>query len=249
MKSAPCRLVLFLSAVILLSATPSLKAQEASATKALAGPTVTFKFFWEQGRPWTAYKLTVASTGAAHFEGVPSATENGDTDAFQQDFNISTANRDKIFELAKKLNYFKGDFDFHQKRIAKTGEKTLIYHAAPEGGVPGVSAIDNSTSYNFSQNADVQELTRLFQSIATTLDYGRKLAFQYRFDKLGLDARLRELQELQSSKFAEELNAIRPILQKIASDPNTMHISRETAQQLLRSLPAAPETAGNASQP
>ena len=39
----------------------------------------------------------------------------------------------------------------------------------------------------------MQELTRLFLAIANTLDYGRKLAFQYRFDKLGMDARLKEL--------------------------------------------------------
>ena len=101
---------------------------------------------------------------------------------------MSEANRSKIFDLAKKLNYFQGDFDSHLKRIAQTGSKTLEYKSATRHG---------STHYNWSQNPDVQELTRLFLAIATTLDYGRKLSFQYRFDKLGMDARLRELADLQ----------------------------------------------------
>jgi hypothetical protein len=82
----------------------------------------------------------------------------------------------------------------------------------------------------------VQELSRLFVAIANTLDYGRKLSFQYRFDKLGMDARLKELEDIRADHHVEELNAIAPILRKIANDPDMMHISRQTAQQLLLSL-------------
>ena len=59
----------------------------------------------------------------------------------------------------------------------------------------------NSTSYNWSQNADVQELSRLFMAIANTFDYGRKLAFEYRFDKLGMDARLKELEDIRANHY------------------------------------------------
>lgn len=140
---------------------------------------------------------------------------------------MSEANRSKIFDLAKKLNYFQGDYDSHLKRIAQTGSKTLQYASTTAHG---------STTYNFSQNTDVQELTRLFLAIANTLDYGRKLTFQYRFDKLGMNTRLKELQDLRNSNYAEELSAIAPILRKIADDPDMMHISRQTAQALLRTM-------------
>ncbi len=73
----------------------------------------------------------------------------------------------------------------------------------------------------------MEELTKLFEAIATTIDYGRKLAFQYRFDKLGMDERLKELQDLQASHQVEEIRIIAPILRKIASDPNMMNISRQ----------------------
>ena len=204
---------------------------------------VVFLFVWDQGRPWISYSIKVQADGKAHFEGDPNPAETGEGDSFQQDLHVSESNRRKIFDLAKNLNYFQGDFDYH-KKIAQTGKKTLEYQS---------TAIHNSTTYNWSQNADVQALTRIFQSIATTLDYGRKLAYQYRFDKLGMDARIRELEQLQQQGYVEELQAIEPILQKIADDPNLMRISRESAKHLLKAIgPAGPTTTAaqpEASQP
>jgi hypothetical protein len=202
-----------------------LSAQQPAASA--AQPSVTFDLDWGEGIPWQKYSITVQADGNTHFQGTPASEGAGDTDLFQQDFIMSEANRSKIFDLAKKLNYFQGDFDSHLKKIAQTGNKTLQYTSANVHG---------SATYNWSQNADVQELTRLFVAIANTVDCGRKLAFQYRFDKLGMDTRLKELEGLKASHYAEELNAIAPILHKIADDPNMMHISRQTAQQLLRTL-------------
>jgi hypothetical protein len=214
---------------ILLLVLPA-SAQSEAATAA-AQPAVTFDFDWGQGIPWQTYSITVRADGNTHFQGTPAPdVAGGDTDPFQQDFTMSEANRSKIFDLAKKLNYFQSDFDSHLKRIAQTGSKTLEYTSATAHG---------ATTYNWSPNADVQELTRLFLAVANTLDYGRKLTFQYRFDKLGMDARLKELEDMRADHHVEELNAIAPILRKIADDPNMMHISRQAAQQLLRS-PSGP---------
>ena len=197
------------------------------------GSYVTFKFDWDQGLPWLRYTIAVDDAGNARFEGVGNPAQSGDGDAFSQDFTMTDANRQKIFELAKKLNYFQGNFEAKQKNIAKTGQKTLGYHGRPAaGGQP----VEYSTTYNFSPNSDVQELTRLFQAIATTLDCGRKLEFKLRFDKLGLDAELRSVQDLQASHYIEELQAIEPVLQKIADDPNMMHINRVAAKQLLKTM-------------
>jgi len=159
---------------------------------------------------------------------------------------MTDANRQKIFDLAKKLDYFQGNFEAKQKNIAKTGQKTLGYHGRDGGGG---HAIEHSSTYNYSPNSDVQELTRIFQAIATTLDYGRKLAFKYRFDKLGLDAELKDLQDMQASHYIEELQAIDPVLQKIADDPNMMHINRVTAKQLLKSTGTSGVSSQTATQP
>lgn len=210
------------------------------------GSYVTFKFDWDQGRPWLQYSIAVDDTGNTHFEGVGNPIESGDSDTFSQDFVMTEVNRQKIFELAGKLDYFDGNFEAKQKNIAKTGEKTLEYHGKSEDGA---QAPTRSATYNFSTNNDVQELTRIFQAVAATLDFGRKLAYQYKFDKLGMDARLQSLKDLQASHYVEELQAIEPILQKIAGDPNMMHINRVTAKQLLNSVGLSPSGSQSVSQP
>jgi len=209
------------------------------------GSSVVFKFDWDQGRPWLKYTISVDDAGNAHFEGIGNPIDSGDSDAFSRDFTMSDANRQKIFDLAKKADYFQGNLESKQKNIAQTGQKTLEYHGRSSAG----GQTTTSSTYNYSPNPDVQQLTSLFQAIATTLDFGRRLAFQYRFDKLGLDDRLHSLQELQASHFAEELQAIEPILQKIASDPNMMHINRMTARQLLKSIGPVTEPGPPATQP
>lgn len=212
---------------ILLFSALSAAAQQPYAAPA-PGPgqaSIRFGFDWPQGIPWQKYTIDVQSDGKSHFEGTPHPDETNDTDTVQQDFTISAANREKIFELARKTNYFHGDFDSHAKHLARTGVKTLQYESPQVNG---------SATYNWSQNADIQQLTHFFEGIATTIDCGRKLAFQYRFDKLGMDERLKELEDLQASHGVEELEIIAPILRKIAADPNLMNISRESAQRLLR---------------
>lgn len=214
--------ILLMSLVATAQQTPAAPPSAASSQ-----PSVRFAFDWPQGIPWQKYAIDVQSDGKTHFDGIPNADGAHDTDPYQQDFSMSEANRQKIFELSQKLNYFRGDFDSHLKHIAQTGKKTLEYRS-PQ--------VQGTTTYNWSQNADVDELTKLFQAIAMTINYGRELAFQYRFDKLGMDDRLKELQDLQASHGAEEIGIIAPILRKIANDPNMMNISRQTAKHLLQTM-------------
>lgn len=205
------------------------------------GNYVVFKFDWDQGRPWAKYAITVDDAGNTTFQGRGNSAESGDGDDYSQDFSMSAANREKIFDLAKKADYFKGNLEAKQKNIARTGEKTLEYHASGAG--------TTSATYNYSPDPNVAELTRIFQAIAMTVDFGRKLAFDYRFNKLGIDARLHSLQDMQASHFVEELQAIEPILQKIAADPGMMHINRLAAKQLLKSIGPTPPPGAPASQP
>lgn len=225
-----CCTLLLLSTVFLPAQQPALPAS------APAQASVSFSFDWPQGSPWQSYRIDVQSDGKSHFDGTPHPDESSDTDAYQQDFVISDANRQKIFELAQKLNYFRGDFDAHLKHVAQTGKKTLQYQS-PQ--------VQGSATYNYSQNPDVQEVTRIFTGIAMTIDYGRKLAFQYRFDKLGMDQRLKELEDLQTNHEVEELQIIAPILRKIVNDPNLMNISRESARRLLHSVNLSAATAAS----
>jgi hypothetical protein len=212
---------------LVLALTVAAQQPGAATAPASSRASVTFSFEWDQGFPWQKYSIAVQAGGKAHFEGVPHAGEAGDTSPFQQDFTMSEANQRKIFALAGKLNYFHGDYDSHKKRIAHTGKKTLAYDSPQARG---------TTTYDWSQNPDVQELTRTFQNISVTLDYGRKLAYQLRFDRLGMSERLRQLEELEAGHEVAELQAIAPILRKIADDPDMMHISQLSALHLLKTI-------------
>jgi hypothetical protein len=211
----------------------------AAAQQSAPPASIRYSFDWAQGFPWQKYTMNVQSDGKAHFEGTPQADGSYDTDPYEQDFTMSPTNRQKIFDYARWLNYFQGDFDSHLKHVAKTGTKTLQYDSPQEKG---------STTFDYSQHPEIQELARLFAGIATTIDYGRKLAFQYRFDKLGMDKRMKELEQLHKDGNVEELQIIAPTLRKIADDPNMMNISRQSATRLLRTLgQPAPASATHAS--
>ncbi len=204
-------------------------------------PTVIFKLSWDKGLPCSAYVFTVNENGATHFKGTDNQIGTGEGDTFEQDFTMSEANRQQIFQLAKATDYFQGQFESKTKNVAKTGAKTLEFHDGSR---------DTSATYNYSPNPNIQQLTRLFQAIATTIDYGRKLSFQYRFDKLGMDQRLKELVDLRASGMADEIQVIEPILRKIADDDDVMHVARLQAKQLLKSTnPEASASKPGSSQP
>ncbi len=97
--------------LLLLLLTGSLAACAAAAPRQhRRRPTgVTYLFDWPQGIPWTKYSITVQSDGKTHFSGTPHPDDKDtDTDPVEQDFTMWENNRQKIFELAQKLNYFQG---------------------------------------------------------------------------------------------------------------------------------------------
>jgi len=228
-------------AVFALALSLSSLAQQAAAPAPATGEaSVGFNFEWSDGFPWQSYSIRVQSDGKTHFNGTPNPSQAGDTDPVQVDFIISETNRQKIFDSARRLNYFQGEYNSHLKHIAQTGAKTLMYKSVQ---------VQGSSTYNYSENQDVQQLTQLFLGLATTISYGQKLAWSYRYDKLGLDQLLHELEDLQAGHQVEELTAIEPMLRKIADDANLMHISRESAQHLLKTISASTAATQSEAQP
>jgi hypothetical protein len=176
------------------------------------------------------YSISVGSTGKAAYRSSPVAGDM-EGDPYIVKFVISQPGRTRIFELAKKLHHFKGDFEYHKGHLANTGAKTLYYTD---------EKTNNSTTYNYSSNQDIQELTRLFQGISTTLEFGRRLQYYYDHQKLGLDDELKRMDQMAQEGQLEELQAVAPILQKIIDDPEVMHIDKQHAQHLLQMASAGP---------
>ena len=197
-------------------------------------PTVTFT--WMTPTPPNApshhYSLAVQSTGRAAYESVgpllPDATSG---EPYMEKFEVTAPTRERIFQLAEQANDFQGDFDFKKHRLANSGTKTLAY-ADPHQ--------QHTTTYNWSENPGIQELTKIFQGMVNTHEAARRMIYYRRYDKLGLEPELQRLEQLAKSGDAIELQSIAPLLQEIAQDSSVLHVARERAERLLKKAGGAP---------
>ena len=186
--------------------------------------TITFNRVWEEITPQNI-TMTVTSDGltkyVSHSDAKPPDTP--DADDYQTEFTITPACLEKIFRYAKDTNYFEGDFSY-KKRVAATGKKTLAY---------ADSVHHSNTTYDYSENKAIQELTDIFQGISNTVESGRKLVFKHRFDKLGLEDELKGMESAQASHNLVQLQIIASTLESIADDTSVLHIARQRAKRLL----------------
>lgn len=184
---------------------------------------VTFTLDWQAAQP-SHYSIKVDSDGHAGYESLASAATDPE-DMYRSQFVMTPALRDRIFALSQQVNYFDGQFDYTKSKIANTGKKTLEYTD---------SSKRHETSYNWSENPAIQELTDIFYGISNTLEYGKKLAFMKRFDRLGLPDELQNMVRMHSEGHLLELQTITPLLQQIAQDPSLMNLARQRARQLIQ---------------
>jgi hypothetical protein len=80
----------------------------------------------------------------------------------------------------------------------------------------------------------VQELTSLMQGLGATLEFGHRLDYDRRYQKLALDDELKRMEEISQSHQLIEITAIQPILDQIIADPSVINVSRARAQRLLQ---------------
>jgi len=171
------------------------------------------------------YFVQVQSDGKARYEssGRPSSGSD-ESDNFDYEFTISPATREKIFAFSAKAGYFQKDLDSHRKNMAFTGKKTLSYKDAQRSG---------ESTYNYSPDVAVQELTNLFQGLSATLELGHRLEYSLRYQKLALAEDLKRTEESARLSPPVEIQAIAPILLQIIADSSVMNVTRARAQRLL----------------
>ncbi|MGH9669799.1 MAG: hypothetical protein ACRD3A_06790 [Terriglobales bacterium] len=201
-------------------------------------PSVTFSQAFPRVEP-AYFSLRIDSAGHAAYEsrreeGRPGQPELGEPNRIE--FEVSRATARRIFELARSLDYFHGDWDFKKHRIADTGRKTLIYSD---------SARTYQTTYNWSENSAIQELTDIFQGISNTQEAAYELDRLRRYDRLGLNRQLQHMEEMAKGGWLRELQVIAPVLEKLAGDNEIMHIARQRAQRLLQMAASPPPKISN----
>jgi hypothetical protein len=218
-----------------------------------AVPTVTFDSIWQSATP-QEYVITTRSDGISTYlsrnplgriqaeeEGAgkidkrwqneetpatPETKSSQDNDPdYHVEFTMSPATAQRIFKDAEKANYFNGSFDYTKHQVASTGRKTLTY-ADPIRHF--------QTTFDYSENNAVEDLAKLFLAISNTIEYGRKLEFKHKYDKLGLEDDLKAMEDAMENHNLAELQVIAPALQSIADDSSVMNIARQRAKRLLK---------------
>jgi len=206
------------------SATPHLNVDQPGQPEKTP-PEISFTLDFPASTP-PFYNIAIESDGRAEYKSTPLPKNEGDP--YEVKFVASEQTRTRVFELARQLHFFQGNFDYTKTRVAFSGTKTLVFKNASE---------EHRTSYNWSENPQIQELTTLFQNIENTMNLSRQLDEKYRYDKLGVDGVLKLLDQEATSNRLAELQILQPTLTRIVKDPAMMNISRRLAETLLARIP------------
>jgi hypothetical protein len=186
--------------------------------------TITFSLDFPNSNP-ERYSILVQSDGRAHYECSGKISEDSDDrESYETDFTFSDATRARIFALAAQAHYFSGKIDSGNRKIAFTGAKKLSYKDGQH---------EATAAYNYSTLPVVQQLTALFQGVASTLEFGRHLAHHHRYQKLALDDELKRMEEQASRGELIELQAVKPVLQEIHDDSSVINVVRARAQRIM----------------
>lgn len=186
-------------------------------------PTIRFDFSFPESKP-PEYHIAIAQDGGATFD----EPANDEQDAYHSDFQVAADKAKWLFDSAHALNDFSGDYDFRKHKVANTGEKRFTLLEGEK---------QSSTTFVYTENQQLQQLTSWMQGVAATQEFARRAKLHRKFDKLALDADVKQfVGDVQSNRVAE-LQAIRPLLEQLAEDPAVLNTARVRLKQLLSTNP------------
>lgn len=139
---------------------------------------------------------------------------------------LEPSEAEAIFSLAQKLGYFSRPLESGLK-VAFIGTKTFRYQDGPTS---------HEVKFNYSQNLDAQLLLGWFERINETAQHVINLERTAKFDHLGVD---RALLQLQITFERNELVAARqllPILDRIAKNASLFNRARERAAAIAEAI-------------
>jgi hypothetical protein len=206
-----------------LALSVSILSQETPSRQAASAPAVTFTLDFPQSTP-AHYSISVEAGGHARYECTGKVAPDSDDQTYQTEFEVSAVNRERIFDWAKQAKYFAGKIDSGNGKLAFTGAKVLSYHDGQRS---------NTAQYNYSNQEPVRQLTALFQGMAETLEYGRRLAYYHRYQKLALDEELKRMEAQARSNELNEIQGVAQVLREIVDDTSVINVVRARAQALL----------------
>lgn len=128
-----------------------------------------------------------------------------------------------LFTMAQGLDYFKSPLESGLK-VANTGKKTFRYE--DENGKA------SEVIFNYSTNVTAQQLLDRFEQIAESERAYSELDRTIRYDKLGVNDALAEVESLWVRKQLAAPQQFVPLLTRISTHESFMHLVRDRAARL-----------------
>ncbi len=174
--------------------------------------------------------LNIDRTGALQYKESPK-----DENPLQA--QLEESDTSALFAMAEKLGFFKSPLESGLK-VANTGKKTFRYES--DNGA-------TETSFNYSINPTAQQLLDRFEQIAASERAYEELDSTMRYDKLGVNDALANLESLWLRKQLAAPQQFVPLLTRISTHESYMHLVRERAARLKDEF-AKPSPADSAEQ-
>ncbi len=146
-----------------------------------------------------------------------------DDDPGTSPFEVGSALRAKMFELAGQLNNFQGqDLDVHRK-IANLGEKTFRWERG---------AVVHEVAFNYTLNSPASQLLQIFEGLARQQELVMLLERRMKYDRLGINDALLQFESDFNRNLLPEPQRALPALDQIAGDSRFVEIGRQRARAL-----------------
>ncbi len=201
-------------------------------------PTVTFEWASSGVAP-AYYAITVDSMGDAGYQS-DEMEPNGMIETqpgmpYLVEFTISASTTARIFALAQRADYFNANFEDASRRQRIRATKTLTYGEGPRIWFGHLTrGVHYVTTYDYTHNIAVQQLTTTFEELSTTVQLGRRLDdYLRRSNSAGLSVTLRRADALGRQRRLPELQIIAKSLQRTSEDSALPPATRQHAVDLL----------------
>lgn len=208
----------FSSIVLAAKAAPPANARSAGNAE------ITYRKIFKTSYP-EFVEIKVNQTGSGSYD-----IRQLDEDANPQPFEIGAPLAEHIFSLATKLHNFQGvDLDVH-RRLANLGEKTLVYENGAE---------KHEAKFNYTLDDSASQLENIFEGLARQTSDISDLARTMRYDRLGVNDVLLQIESDVNNKLIPEPERLLPTLDQVAGDEKLIDIARQRARALATRIRSA----------
>jgi len=217
--------VLLLTLVLLLGPELVVRAQNPQMQLKTSGqfPTVIFSAVRWNADP-SYYSIAIDATGTATYLSSPEGLDKTGT-PFTTEFQVSDRTRRIVFNLSQKLEYFAGSYGELQSSPETHNVYTLAYR---------YGSVNNQYTYSTSSDADLEELTSVFEELSQTFEFGRKLSDDELHHHRAIGPQLDLMKSKADRHALRDLPALLPILRNIAADTSVDAAARKQASWLIK---------------